>query len=400
MLASSNIDIAQVLRLFTDHGVECTFLVPTKTGLEKSIMDATKSVREYLKNNSIHDYDSQDQGTDNKVKIPVKILSKDKVLDSIASLYRPNTKSGDPRIWFSGLKKNASPTDLLALVYTGEKLLVVNCSTSDINILLNDKASALWNLLGIPNKEINAVATELLDKLESICAMGFVKTIRAGDTGVGATLEDLLGISANSSRAPDYKGIELKSGRVNSHNRGRTTIFSKTPDWSESSLKSSMDILNKHGRYNDKKKRKQLFHTISAIAVNSYGLQLSVDNDKDSLFQVFIKEKEGLIENDLVWPIESLRNSLVKKHHETFWVTAENKGAGIEEQFHYTKAQYTSGPRPEIIPMLLETGIVTVDYTIREKPNGKAKDQGYLFKLAVKDLSLLFKPPIKFELCV
>ena len=34
--------------------------------------------------------------------------------------------------------------------------------------------------------------------------------------GVGYTLETLLGIAANSSKAPDYKGIEIKSGRQKS----------------------------------------------------------------------------------------------------------------------------------------------------------------------------------------
>jgi MvaI/BcnI restriction endonuclease family protein len=399
MLSLSNVDIAQMLRQFVSHGVECTFLVPTRTGMDKSIMDATSSVREFLRVNGIHNYDNQSQGPDNKVVIPAKILSSGSISKTNISLYRPSTKSGDPRIWFSGLKKVASATDLLALIHKGDETLVVNCSTIDVGAELTNKSSPLSKFLGAQDLELNPIAHELLGKLEAICARGFVKTVRRGDTGVGATLEDLLGISANSSRAPDYKGIELKSGRLKSHETGRITVFSKTPDWSSSNLKGSTDILDKRGRYNEAKKRRQLFHTISALKANSYDLQLAVEHENDSLFQIFVKADSQIVEKDVVWPMQSLRESLVKKHRETFWVTAINNGAGTDEQFHYTKAQYTSGPRPDLFPMLLETGIITVDYTIREKANGKAKDQGYLFKLAAKDLRLLFKPPIQFELC-
>ena len=39
---------------------------------------------------------------------------------------------------------------------------------------------------------------ELKRKLRAIQALGFVKTHRTGDTGIGKTLEDLLGIKENN----------------------------------------------------------------------------------------------------------------------------------------------------------------------------------------------------------
>lgn len=39
---------------------------------------------------------------------------------------------------------------------------------------------------------------ELKRKLKAIKALGFVKTHRKGDTGIGKTLEDLLGIKENN----------------------------------------------------------------------------------------------------------------------------------------------------------------------------------------------------------
>jgi len=42
-------------------------LVPTETGMQKSIMDATAGLREYFQETGFHDYDTQAQGPDAKV---------------------------------------------------------------------------------------------------------------------------------------------------------------------------------------------------------------------------------------------------------------------------------------------------------------------------------------------
>ena len=44
---------------------------------------------------------------------------------------------------------------------------------------------------------------EVVKKLREIKEMGYIKTHRAGDTGIGKTLEDLLGIKENN--IPDAK---------------------------------------------------------------------------------------------------------------------------------------------------------------------------------------------------
>ena len=51
-----------------------------------------------------------------------------------------------------------------------------------------------------------------------------------------------------------------------------------------------------------------------------------------------------------------------------------------------------------VFPVLLETGVVTLDYTIKEKSPGVAKDQGYLFKIAPKNLDLLFSQVQEYQL--
>lgn len=53
--------------MLTRHAIEAALLVPTPTGLEKSIFDATDGLREYLSERGYHDYATQAQGQDHKV---------------------------------------------------------------------------------------------------------------------------------------------------------------------------------------------------------------------------------------------------------------------------------------------------------------------------------------------
>jgi hypothetical protein len=444
VLSLSNRDVAATLRVFAGHGIDCAFLVPTATGIEKSIMDATDGVRAWLREQGIHDYSGQQQGPDAKVLVGTVLFSRGEVIETTTSLYRPNTKQGDPRIWFGSLAKFAGPSDLLAICAAGKKLLVVNTSQSEFPLLLDDRASPFWRawsaerptpeavarlsaaeatalLLDSTSSSANRAAAspfaaaigdvrtggattegllsrealELLALLKSVAARGFVPTMRPGDTGVGYTLESLLGIKCNSSKAPDYKGIEIKAGRKGSHDKGRTTILSQVPDWSISRLKGSTAILRERGRFNEKKGRNQLFHEMCASTCNSYGLVLEVQGS-DFLHQSWTDGTQ--VVRDATWKFEKLFSRLAEKHGQTFWVKADTRGSGATEQFHYVTARYTSGVSEARLPMLLEAGVITLDYTIKETKTGAAKDQGYLFKIKQSDLPLLFKSPLDFDL--
>ncbi len=91
------------IKLLTEKSVELCLIEPTETGLGKSIMDATSSVRAYLKAKKIHDFEIQKQGQESKIQVTSYLIGTNGLINSMASLYRPNTKKGDPRIWFKGL---------------------------------------------------------------------------------------------------------------------------------------------------------------------------------------------------------------------------------------------------------------------------------------------------------
>jgi len=281
MLSQSNINIAETLQNFKDAGLNVSFLVPTETGLKKSIMDAHESLRDYLSEKGIHNFEAQKQGPENKRLIPTVLLSKNHAAQTKTSLYRPTTKNGDPRIWIYGLSPAADAGDLLAIFGTSTELVVINCTTCNLAQLLSRSHPIIGPKLPETDASLSASALELLGKLHDIYLKGYIRTKRPGDTGVGFTLESLLGIEANSSQSPDYKGIELKSSREGKSKRKQTTIFSQVPNWSMSTLKGSKDIMEKHGRYNVEKQRNQIYHEISATKPNSYNLQLVLDESED-----------------------------------------------------------------------------------------------------------------------
>ena len=400
MLSQANLNVSETLQKFKDRGISVGFLVPTETGLGKSIMDAHKSLRRFFKANNLHDFDAQFQGTENKTSIKTLFFSSERVIDTKTSLYRPESKSGDPRIWIYGLGAEAVAGDLLALACSDRCLFVINCSRSDLDSLFTQKDSVLSRAFPRPSTaDLSPVAQELLGRLGDICSRGYIQTLRAGDTGVGYTLETLLGIDANSSKAPDYKGIELKASRDGKSGAKQSAVFSQVPKWSISSLKGSREILAKHGRYNQEKGRNQLYHEISATKPNSYNLQLEVDDSAGMLYQVFVSPESGMRpERDVVWEIDQLVSRVKTKHSETMWVSALARGKRGEEEFFYHKVKRTKGVDSEALQILLESGQMTVHYLMKELPSGATKDQGYLFKMAPKYLPTLFDQTTAYNL--
>ena len=113
-----------------------SILIPTTTGLVKSIMDATSNVREFLKANQIHDYEKQNYGPNYKVKLEGKfVLGNLSLKNTEISLYRSNGR-GDYRIWFSDLKEFAEANNELGLIIKNGILTVINISRHDYSEFL------------------------------------------------------------------------------------------------------------------------------------------------------------------------------------------------------------------------------------------------------------------------
>ncbi|MDI9365533.1 MAG: MvaI/BcnI family restriction endonuclease [Flavobacterium sp.] len=380
------------IQLLTENSVELTLIEPTETGLVKSIMDATASVRAFLKSNNIHDFEIQKQGQESKVLVNSILLGNENVINSVASLYRPNTKKGDPRIWFKGLGSYVKANDILGIIEFEKVLYVLNITQLDLETLLNsDVANPVKELVNEIRQISTEVADELLFKLRVISAKGFVPALLQADTAIGRTLEKMLGIEMNSSRTPDYKGIELKSARENKGTR--KGLFAKTPNWQLSKFKNRNEILDAFGYWEEGVFR--LYNTIRATGRNKQGLILRTDYEQDYLFENSDKKEIG---DFLTWEMNVLRNTLATKHKETFWIKAQSKTENNKEYFLFKSVEHTRSPLLNQFGLLIDMGAITLDYLIKRLPDGSIKDKGCNFKLTPTALNMLFPPAQVYSL--
>lgn len=397
MLSLADRPIEDVIAAFARHGLQCGLLVPTQTGLSKSIMDAHGQVREYLRSTSFHDYESQGQGPEYKVEAPAYFVTPIALVQTTVSLYRPRTKDGDPRIWFHGLGRLCAAGNVLALLVLDGACYVVNASNPAVLGSIDSPSTPLGKLAAAARGNASQAAERLLAKIRDIASRGYVPTLRAGPTGVGMTLETLLGISANSSRLPDFEGIEIKATRTTPRGRAstRTTLFSLVPNWSESACRSATELLQRHGY--DRGEGLRLYCSVNHRP-NAQGLYLSVDDE----WLHVLRDRGSASEKVVRWRLSDLRRSLSEKHQQTFWVSAKRKlSVNGLESFHYHRVLRTGAPLVSNLEVLLQAGKVELDFLLKVKASRSSgefsvRDHGYLFKIHSRDNGLLFGDPVSY----
>lgn len=235
------------IKFLVDKQVEFTTIQITETGLKKSILDATAPVRAYFKEKNVHDYETQIQGPEHKHIIDTYILTEDAQYLTKTSLYRPVTKKGDPRLWINKVKgvEFLKANDIFTIIAHRGILFAVNLNAVNIeNACSSPIDTPLKDLIFEVSCEKNSVSNELLGLIKDRMTDWMPAEILA-DTGIGRTVESILGIDMNPSKNPDYKGIELKSHREAS--KVRNTLFTQAPEWTISRLKSGRAIVEEYG---------------------------------------------------------------------------------------------------------------------------------------------------------
>lgn len=224
---------------------------------------------------------------------------------------------------------------------------------------------------------------ELIEKLKTIKNRGYVKTHRAGNTGIGKTLEDLLGITENNVPGPNAGMIELKSARRNVSNM--LTLFTKSP----LPPKANSILLEIFGYASTKKQgTKRLETTVNAINYNQLkgkpGFKIDIQKDKINLIN---------INNEILgyWDKETLKKSFERKLPKLLYVKAEARGNGSEEEFWFNEAWLLSGFSFDNFLDLLREGTILVDIRIGQYPDGRPHDHGTGFRVFPDKLDLCFK---------
>ena len=198
---------------------------------------------------------------------------------------------------------------------------------------------------------------DFIREYRKIKEMGWIRTHRAGPTGVGKTLEDLLGIEENNHDAPDFGEYELKYG-----------YSSSAYDNEEKVLHSTLTAAH-----------------FVPIADTGHQLKIVCDAQKISIASELGTE-------NVYWEREKLRKAFEKKYKNKFvYAKAQSRGTGADEEFYFEEAYEVSGFDYDAMIELLEQGRIYIDLRIGQYANGKTHDHGTGFRIREIDQPKLFK---------
>ncbi|MEM0159720.1 MAG: MvaI/BcnI family restriction endonuclease [Candidatus Micrarchaeaceae archaeon] len=215
----------------------------------------------------------------------------------------------------------------------------------------------------------------------------WIPSHRAHDTGVGKTLEDLLGIKENNLPGPNGELVELKSVRKNSDSM--ISLFTKAPSPKDAVKR----LLKRYGYPSEKDPTKLNLH------VDLYGNKKTNIRGVPSLTltttksEVQISDINGTVYGG--WDNEVLRNRFEAKLYRVLLVKAENKFEDGKEWFKYDEAWVLMGFSFERFIKLIQEGVVKVELRIGVYPQGHPQagqphDHGTGFRVLEKNVQDCF----------
>jgi len=228
---------------------------------------------------------------------------------------------------------------------------------------------------------------EFIEEYINISNEGYIKSHRANDTGVGKTLEDLLGIKENDIQGPDFADYELKAHRIN---KGTTMIslFTRAPD----AKGTNNRLREEYGYKKDPNcKYKELHSTLSMYKTTGKS-NLGLDIIGNRLFITSFGKPISYAYYDLDGILQSLKSKYVTG--KAVFAGAEARGSKSNEEFHYLTAELATGMSTKNFIKLLKEGKIKLDLRLgvykSGKNEGKLHDHGTGFRIFPKDEELLF----------
>lgn len=219
--------------------------------------------------------------------------------------------------------------------------------------------------------------SELKDKLSEINQMGYIVSKRKSNTGIGYTLEILLGLKENNLKTPDFENIELKSQRKDATNRVTMFTFNRGV-WKI----RQREVIEKYG-YIDTNDRPSLYCTVDT-RLNNQGLSVKVEEEN---VRLYFLNKTLIAE----WPGDRLIDRFRNKMPALIVVNAETRiNSDGKEEFWFNEAFYLTQPNEDNLLDLIRQDIIIVDVRMHLKENKTVRNHGTGFRIDEKFLNLCF----------
>ena len=237
---------------------------------------------------------------------------------------------------------------------------------------------------------------KIISKFLAVKKLGYVKSHRRNNTGIGKTFEDYVGVVENNIDEPDLFGFEIKSHREEA--QSYITLFTKSPSYPKGANAYLKD--NFGTPYEENPDLKKLHTSMFADKENNYGgkyaFQLINDREKECIYiAVFSMRTKKVLDCSCGYTYADLKIALERKLRNLFYVTAETKeDKKGTEYFWFNNAEIYEKPSFEKFLILLDKGLIMYDIRIgsyQSGPNyGKAHDHGSGFRIQEKNLSKLY----------
>ena len=286
-----------------------------------------------------------------------------------------------PEVRFSGFISNcSSPPDCLRRKNQheyGQRILIIgiNKTSQIIGKILNEKKDPLVNSFpelkqhsGVKIFYSHIITKEqskpksASETLTDILSKNVVKTwhrsqtLRTvtegpipfkGNQGAGYTLEALLGIERNSSKTPDYLGIEIKSFSKS----GKISLMTPTADLGDECMMSFRHFMQKYGHESVKRDGSIRFTGMhkfgkknkkTKLTMEVRGYDMSKDtfigSDSDILVGLYDCSSDHLVSG---WSFKKLFDNWNKKHAEAFYIEYKKRRTDPSYKNHDFEYLYT-----------------------------------------------------------
>ena len=235
----------------------------------------------------------------------------------------------------------------------------------------------------------------LKQKFNEIKKLGYVKTVRNGSTGVGATFESLLGKEEESFEIPDYYGIEIKTKRA--YSKSYISLFNAVP--TGSSFHETKRLRDNYGYPSKRdKKLKALYAEIFCNRATKVGLwyyfELKIDKIKERLVLVVYDYKKEIVDESTYWELDILKEKLERKLQVLALIKAWTNHINGIEYFKYYKMNYYILKDYNSFVHALDEGkiriVFKIDSHIEDSKYGMTDEHGVGFTIREEDLLYIF----------
>lgn len=240
--------------------------------------------------------------------------------------------------------------------------------------------------------------TKIEKEFRRIKALEFIKSNRIGNTGIGKTFEDHLGVIENNLKDSDFDGFEVKSQRFLAGSP--ITLFTKQftyPSGANKILTSTYG--NADATYKKfKVLHASMFSSRNSLVYGKYNFTMKLDRRARKLFLEIRDLNSNLLNRDCYYTYDDLK---AIKLNNTFIVWANRRKIDGHEHFHFTHAKVFFNFSFERLLDAIDNGALQFDIRVGIFRTGaligKQHDHGNGFRLMKDAIPHVFENVLDLE---